>query len=89
LKSFEKETTTGVATFLVKMIAHQGESANEETNIQTDKAISSNDVPTEWQTGQIKQSSHGKSIVRKQVGRVMKIESRGGRAGCKRRLEDD
>jgi len=49
------------------MIAHRGESANEETNIQADKAISSNDVPTECQAGQIKQSSHGKSIVGKQV----------------------
>jgi len=28
--------------------AHRGEPANEEANIQTDKAISGKDVPTEW-----------------------------------------
>ena len=30
------------------MKAHRGEPANEEANIQADKAISSKDVPTEW-----------------------------------------
>ena len=32
----------------VKAKAHRGEPANEEADIQADKAISSNDVPTEW-----------------------------------------
>jgi len=35
-------------TFLVKVKVHQGEPANEEADIQTDKAISGKDVPTEW-----------------------------------------
>ena len=34
--------------FLVKVKAHRGEPANEEANIQADKAISGKDVPTEW-----------------------------------------
>ena len=40
--------TAGAATFLVKVDAHRGEPANEEADIQADKAISSNDVPVEW-----------------------------------------
>jgi len=28
--------------------AHRGEPANEEADIQADKAISSKDIPTEW-----------------------------------------
>jgi len=32
--------------FLVKVKAHRGEPANEEANIQADKAISGKDVPT-------------------------------------------
>jgi len=43
-----KRTTPGAATFLVKVKAHRGEPANEEADIQTDKAISGKDVPTEW-----------------------------------------
>jgi len=35
-------------TFLVKVKAHRGEPANEEANIQADKAISGKDIPTEW-----------------------------------------
>ena len=34
--------------FLVKVKAHRGEPANEEADIQADKAISGKDVPTEW-----------------------------------------
>ena len=35
-------------TCLVKVKAHRGEPANEEADIQTEKAILSKDVPTEW-----------------------------------------
>ena len=38
----------GAATFLVKVKAHRGEPANEEADIQGDKAISGKDVSTEW-----------------------------------------
>jgi len=47
-KAIEKRTTAGAATFLVKVKAHRRESANEEADIQADKAISSKDVPMEW-----------------------------------------
>ena len=33
---------------MVKVKAHRGEPANEEAKIQADKAISGQDVPTEW-----------------------------------------
>jgi len=35
-------------TNLVKVKAHRGEPANEEADIQADKAVSGEDVPTEW-----------------------------------------
>ena len=38
---------TGAATFLIKMKAHWGESANEGAGIQVDKAISEESVPIE------------------------------------------
>jgi len=41
-------TTAGTATFLVKVKVHRGEPANEEADIQADKAISGKDVHTEW-----------------------------------------
>ena len=41
-----KRTTTGAATFLVKVNAHRAGPANEEANIQADKAVSSKDVAT-------------------------------------------
>jgi len=34
--------------FLVKVKAHRDEPANEQANIQADKAVSTKDVPTEW-----------------------------------------
>jgi len=43
-----KRRTAGTATFLIKVKAHRGELANEEADIQADKAISSKDVPIEW-----------------------------------------
>jgi len=42
IKEFRKRTTAGAVTFLVKVKAHQGEPANEETKIQVDKTISGN-----------------------------------------------
>jgi len=33
---------------LVKVKAHRGEPANEEADIQVDKAVSGKDVDTEW-----------------------------------------
>jgi len=41
-------TTAGAATFLVKVKVHRGEPANEEADIQADKAISGEDVATKW-----------------------------------------
>jgi len=48
IEELRERTTAGAATFLVKVKAHRGEPANEEADIQTDKAISRKDVPTEW-----------------------------------------
>jgi len=48
IEELRKRMTAGAATFLVKGNAHRGEPANEEADIQADKAISSNDVPVEW-----------------------------------------
>jgi len=47
IEELRKITTAGVATFLVKVKAHRGEPANEESDIQADNAISGKDVPTE------------------------------------------
>ena len=43
-----KRSTAGLTTFLVKVKAHRREPANEQADTQADKAISSQDVPTEW-----------------------------------------
>jgi len=48
IEELRKRTIAGAATFLVKVKGHQGEPANEEADIQADKAISSKDIPTEW-----------------------------------------
>jgi len=48
IEELRKRTTAGAATFLVKVKAHRGEPANEEADIQADKAISGKDVSTEW-----------------------------------------
>jgi len=48
IKELQKRTTAGAATVLVKVKVHRGEPANEEADIQADKAISGKDVPTEW-----------------------------------------
>ena len=43
-----KRTTAGAGTFLVKVMVHRGEPANEEADLQADKAVSGKHVPTEW-----------------------------------------
>ena len=48
IEELQKRTTAGAATFLVKVKAHRGEPANEDADIQADKAISGKDVLTEW-----------------------------------------
>jgi len=48
IEELRKRTTAEAATFLVKVKVHQGELANEEADIQADKAIPGKDVPTEW-----------------------------------------
>ena len=48
IEELQKKTTAGAVTFVVKVNAHWGEPANEEADIQADKAISGKDVPTEW-----------------------------------------
>jgi len=62
-----KTTTAGATTFLVKVKAQRGQPANEEADIQADKAISGKDVSRNGTTGQIKQFSHGKSLAGKVV----------------------
>ena len=48
IEELRTRTTAGAATLLVKVKAHRGEPANEEGDIQADKAISGKDVPTGW-----------------------------------------
>ena len=48
IEELRKRITAGAATFLGKVNAHRGESTNEETDIQADKAISGKDVPVKW-----------------------------------------
>jgi len=48
IEKLRKRTTAGAVTFLVKVKAHRGEHANEDADIQADKAISGQDFPTEW-----------------------------------------
>ena len=48
IEELRKRTTAGAATLLVKVKAHRGEPANEEAEIQADKAISGKDVLVEW-----------------------------------------
>jgi len=50
IEGLRKRTTAGAAMFPVKVKVHhdRGEPANEEVDIQADKAISGQDVHTEW-----------------------------------------
>jgi len=48
IEELRKRTIAGATMFLVKVKAHRGEPANEEADIQADKAISGKDFPTEW-----------------------------------------
>jgi len=43
IEELRKRTTAGAATFLVKVKVHRGGPANEEADIQADKAISGKD----------------------------------------------
>jgi len=47
IEELRKRTTAGAAMFLVKVKAHRGETANAESHIHADNAISSVDVPME------------------------------------------
>jgi len=67
IEELQKRTTAGAATFLVKVKAHRGEPANEEADVQADKAISGKMFPQNGTTGQIEQFSHGKSLAAKEV----------------------
>jgi len=44
IEDLRKRTTAGAATFLVKVKAHRAEPANEEADIQADKALSGFDL---------------------------------------------
>jgi len=48
IEELRGKKTSGAATFLFKVKVHRAEPANEEADIQADKAISGKDVPTEW-----------------------------------------
>jgi len=48
IEELRSRTSAGAATFLVKVKAHRGEPANEEADIQANKAISGKDVPIQW-----------------------------------------
>jgi len=43
-----QKKTAGAVPFLFKVKAHRGQPANEEANIQGDKAVSGKHIPTEW-----------------------------------------
>jgi len=67
IEELRKRTTAGTATLLVKVKVHREELANEEANIQADKAILAKMFPRNGTTGQIEQFSHGKSLAGKEV----------------------
>ena len=67
IEELRKRTTGGAATFLVKVKAHREEPANEEADIQADKAIQAKMFPQNGTTGQIEKFSHGKSLAGKEV----------------------
>jgi len=46
IEELQKRTTAGAASFLVKVKAHRGEPAQEEADIQADKAIQ---IGLNWQ----------------------------------------
>ena len=48
IEELRKRTTAGAVTILVKVKAHREGLANEEADIQADKATSGKDVPAEW-----------------------------------------
>jgi ribonuclease HI len=48
IEELQKRTTAAEVTFLVKVKAHCEEHANEEADIEADKAISGKSVSTRW-----------------------------------------
>ena len=64
IEELRKRTTAGAVRILVKVKAHREEPANEEADIQADKAIQAKMFP---QNGAVEQSSHGKSLAGKEV----------------------
>jgi len=88
IEELQKRITAGAAMFLVKVKAHRGEPANEEAEIQADKAISGKDVLTEWHD-RTNRAVFTWQEPRRQGGTVSEIGSRRGTAGCGRRLDED
>jgi len=66
IEELRKRTTSGAATFL-KVKARQEEPVNEKADIQADRLFRAKMFPQNGTTGPIEQSSHGKSLVRKEV----------------------
>jgi len=69
IEKLRKRTTAGAATFQVKMKAHRGEPANEEDDIQADKAFKHR-CSHEWQTGQIEQSYTARASPKRRYGEL-------------------
>jgi len=67
VEELRKRTTARAATFLVKVKAHREEPANDESDIQADKACRASSFPWNGTTGKIEQFSHGKSRAGKEV----------------------
>ena len=89
IKEFRTKTRAGAATFLVKVKRieenlQMKKPTSKQTRLFQAKMFSRNGT-----TGQIKQSSHGRSLHGKKVRWAMKIENQHGTAGCGRRLDED
>ena len=89
IKELRTTTTAGAATFLVRVKAHRGEPADEEADIQADKAISDKDIPMEWHD-RTNQAVFTWQEPRRKGGTVSyEDRNRRGTAGCGRRLDED
>jgi len=91
IEELRKRTTAGAATFLVKLKAHRGEPANEEADIQADKAMSSKDIPTEWHDRTNRAVFTWQEPRRKGDTVTVSYEDRNrrGTVGCGRQLDED
>ena len=80
IEELQKRTTAGEATFLDNVKAHRGEPADEVADIKVDKAISSNDVPTEWH------NRTNRAVFTRQKGGTVSYEDRKSmwNSGCGR-----